>query len=221
MPVANPAQVEVNVRADSAAANHSDARRWSRRRWIALGCVVALLAGCAITLVTVSLRYLHAAPLSTDGGGWLAPDNKHLRSVQAGPYFASVALARPGHPQTFQVDLNNFSGVSQTVLGLTDAKTLGNPRLTGEPEHLQISKTAIWPPRGRVRYTSGPVTIPPGGQYSLRFTQETARHLWSGCRSESWTDLSLQVRVGVFTRTEHLALAPNLIFELRSSAKHC
>lgn len=220
-PVVHTAQAQVGVLPDDIAGNRPGTRRWPRRVWIVVGSVVALHVGGAIALVTVSLRYLHAAPLSTDGGGWLAPDNKHSWSVQAGPYFASVALARPGHPQTFQIDLNNFSQVSQTVLGLTDATTLANPRLTGEPDHLKISTAAIWPSRGRVRYTSGPVTIPPGGQYSLRFTQDTARHLWTACRSESWTELSLQVRVGVFTRTEQLELSPNLIFELRGSAGHC
>lgn len=155
----------------------------------------------------MSLRYLHAAPLSTDGGGWLAPDNKHLQSVQAGPYFASVASASPWPPPELSDRSEQSLEGQQTVLGLTDAKTLANPRLTGEPDHLKISTAAIRPSRARVRYSSGPVTIPPGGQYSLRFTQDTAPHLWTACRSESWTEPSLQVRVGVSPASSSLSSA--------------
>lgn len=207
---------------DSSSAEAPPRRAWgrSRRFWIVLAAVIVVLAGAGITAVAVSFRYLHAAPLSTDGGGWLPPDNgKNFRFVEAGPYTASIVRARPGHAQTFELDLNNLSPVSQTVLGLADARRLGNPRSTAEPVHLVISTTSVLPARGPVHYTSQPVTIPPNGEYRLRFTIDTGPD-WGPCESEYWQSLDLRVRVGVFTRTETLDF-DDLILELQSAGPGC
>lgn len=192
-------------------------RRSRKQTWLVLAVVALVIVGGAITAVSICFRYLHAASLSTDGGGWIPPDNAHVRSVSAGPYTASVIAPRPGHRQTFALDLNNFSDVSQTVLGLVDAKTLADPELTGEPETLTISTSPVLPVgTSPLRYTSGPVTIPPNGQYRLRFTQVTGpRSLWSCGRSEFLNELGLRVRVGIFTRTETLDFG-DLIMEIQS-----
>jgi hypothetical protein len=123
--------------------------------------------------------------------------------------------------RSWRLDLNNFSNVSQTVLGITDGETLADPAQTGEPQTLQVSTSPVHPASGRpLRYTSKPVTIPPNGQYSLRFTEVTAPDLWSCGRSEAVTELRLRVRVGMFTRTETLDFN-NLIMEIRSSKPTC
>ena len=196
--------------------------RSRRRTWLVIAVVALVIVGAAITALSISFRYLHAPSLSTDGGGWVSPDNAQVRSVNAGPYTASVVAPRPGHPQTFELDLDNLSGVSQTVLGLVDAKTLADPSQTGEPETLKISTSSVYPAVGTpLDYTSAPVTIPPNGQYSLRFTEVTgSRRLWSCGRSEYFTQLRLRVRVGLFTRTETLDFG-DLIMEIKSSAPAC
>lgn len=205
---------------DSAAPNEQTPRaaRHSRRLWIVLG-VVAVLVAAATTLTAVSFRYLHAAALTTDGGGWIPPDNKHLLQVQAGQYSASIARPRPGHAQTFEIELNNFSPVSQTVLGLTDGKELGNARKHAEPVHLTVSANSEWPHTGPLHFTTAPVTLAPKSTYVARFTIDTG-HIWKGCRSEYWNSLSLQVRVGIFTRTETVDF-DDLIMELRSGGNGC
>lgn len=159
-------------------------------------------------------HYLDAPGLSTDGGGWLPPDNAHISDVQLGRYSGSVIAPRPDHWQTVQLELINSSSVSQTVLGLVDGKTLADPKMTEEPERVTVSTgSAI----GDVRvasFTSKPVTIPPGGEYELRYSQLTAPAKYWPCRSESLSELDLRVRVGMFTRTEKLSF-DYLIFEIR------
>jgi hypothetical protein len=196
--------------------------RRSRRFWIVLAAAVVVVAGAAVAATAVSFRYLHAAPLTSNGGAWLAPDDQQVREVEAGGYHASVIPPRPGNPQTFEIDVSNFSPVSQTILGLADGKDLANPELTGEPEHLAVSTNSEWPPSGHVRFTSDPVTLPPHTTYRLRVTLVTSRHDWrgpGGCRSEWWDGLSLRVRVGGFTRTEWVDFE-RLIYEIRGPG-HC
>ena len=162
----------------------------------------ALVAGGATAAVAVSSHYLRAPDFATGGGiGWLPPDNS-----QAGPYRALVTSARPGHAQTFFVEIYNPASVTQTILGLADDSSQ-----TAEPDHLTVSETRTV--RGDAvpaRYTSQPVAIAPKAVYRLRFTHDTA----ADCRpdrSESWTDLRLRVRVGAFTRTETISLGSNVL----------
>jgi hypothetical protein len=205
--------------ADVEAAPPPPKRRRTRRFWVVLAVVAVVVAAASITGLSVSFRYLHAAPLTTTGGGWTPPDNKHVRMVRAGSYISSIAVPRPGHSQTFELEVFNNSSVSQTVLGLTDGKELGNPREKAEPVHLTITTTSGFPYTGHVRYTSRPVTLAPHTERGLRLTIDTADH-WQGCRSEYWQGLSLQVRVGIFTRTEWLDF-DDLILELRSPGRGC
>ena len=206
------------VETDSAAPNEPQPPRHSRRLWIVVG-VIAVVVAAAVMVTSVSLRYLHAAALTTNGGGWIPPDNRHLLQVQAGAYSASIARPRPGHTQTFEIELSNFSPVSQTVLGLTDGKELGNARDNAEPVHLTVSANSEWPQTGPLHFTTAPVTLAPKSTHVARFTIDTG-HVWKGCRSEYWDSLSLQVRVGIFTRTETVDFG-NLIMELRSGGARC
>jgi hypothetical protein len=194
-------------------------RRRSRRLLISLVVAAVVIAGGAVTAVSVSLRYLHAPSLATDGGGWLPPDNVHFQSIRAGRYTASVVPPRPGYSQTFEMDIHNPSSVTQTVLGLTNGAELGNAELRAEPEHLTISTKPSFPDNPSLTYSSGPVVIPPHGQFTLRFTHDTG-HNWAPCRSEYWNGLSLQVRVGAFTRNEYLDFN-SLIMELREPGPGC
>ena len=204
------------AQADAPAARR---RRTSRGIWIGVVLAAVVIVAGVITAVVASRHYRDAPGLTTDGGGWLPPDNAHLRSVRAGQYSASVAPPRPGHQQTFEMDLYNPSSVSQTVLGLTDGATLGNAELSGEPSHLAISTTPSDPSGAVLKYSSKSVVIPPHREFRLRYTIDTRRQ-WAPCQSEYWGGLSLQVRVGVFTRTEYLDF-DRLIMELREPGPDC
>jgi hypothetical protein len=178
-------------------------RRRSRRFWVAIGAVAVLLIGVTITALEVSFHYAHAPRLEAFGWGWLPPDNQHAQYPQAGLYDASVARARPGHWQTFSVDVENPSSVTQTVLGLAfDSSD------TAQPERLTISSVDTGLGDAMLaRYTPGPVAIPPNGVRTLRLSVRAAgcNHWGHGTgRSDYWTALFLKVRVGWFTRTEEI-----------------
>lgn len=186
------------------------------RRWLWAGLALGLaivIAGVSGSVVLVR-HYLDATGLSTDGGWWLPPDNAHIRAVQLGQYSGSVIAPRPGHWQTVQLELINSSSVSQTVLGLVDGKTLADPKMTQEPERVTVSTGSAVGDVPAASFTSKPVTIPPGGEYELRYSQLTAPAKYWPCRSEFLSELDLRVRVGMFTRTVKLSLN-NLIFEIR------
>ena len=142
-------------------------RRWLRA--VAAGAAV-LVGALAIVAWRVADRYRDAPVLSADGGGWMAPDNAHSHLVEAGPYTTSIAPPRPGHPQTFEIEVYNPSSVTQTILGLAY-----NDQGVAEPEHLLISTvdTAVGD-SSRVHYVSGPVSIRPHGVRTLHYTHDTA-----------------------------------------------
>jgi hypothetical protein len=190
-------------------------RRW--KLWVGLAAVLVLLAGGAITAVAVSFHYLHAPALRAySTAGWLAPD--HVKFVQVGPYDGLVVSARPGHSQTFYIDVENPSSVTQTILGLPYNN---NPRLVAEPDHLTISAVDTARSGQASKFLPPPVAIPPHGVRIIRLTHDTSDcPSWGPGRGESWTELQLKVRVGAFTRIETVDLADH-VFELRGTAKTC
>ena len=193
---------------------HRPRRR--RRRTVAAVTAAVLVIACAVVAWRVANHYRDAPLISADGGGWMAPDNTRSHWVDAGPYSASIAPPRPGHPQTFEIEVYNPASVTQTIVGLAY-----NEKGVAEPDHLLISAvdTAVGD-SSRVRYIKGPISIRPHGVRTLHFTHDTAAIGWGHCRSEFWTDLSLRVRVGWFTRTETVSLG-NMIIELHRSARGC
>jgi hypothetical protein len=193
-------------------------RRRRRRLWVVLGAVTVLLIGGAITAVSVSFHYLHAPELEVFGLGWAPPDNQNSRFVDAGPYHATVTPARPGHWQTFNVEVINRSSVTQTILGLASSAP------TAEPERLTISATDTSVGNALFEhYVRAPVSIPPGGVRTLRLAHWPGDcSIWGHgtSRTESWTELRLRVRVGWFTRTEILAFN-NWAMVLRGTSPPC
>lgn len=212
----------INAATDGAAADGFPAKRSHRGRWIALVAAIVLLAAGIVTTLEVSFHYAHAKPLELAGGlEWSNTDGTQSRDVEAGPWTSLTAIARPGHAQSFYVMLANNSDVTQTILGLTYPG-----KDTAEPEDLGVAV----PERDSVgdqqdapdhRYTSAPMSIPPGGIRWVRVTNHTTaeRHIWSPGRKEIWTALYLRVRVGAFTRNEVIDL-DNFAFTLRGAKRH-
>lgn len=190
-------------------------RRW--KLWVILGAVLVLLAGGAITAVAVSFHYLHAPALRAySTAGWIA--HSHVESVNLGPYVGLVASARPGHQQTFYIDVENPSSVTQTILGLPYNN---NPKLVAEPDHLTISAVDTARSGNASKFLPPPVAIPPHGVRIIRLTHDTGTcQAWGPGRTEYWTDLQLKVKVGAFTRIETVDFADH-VFELRGTAKTC
>jgi hypothetical protein len=182
---------------------------------MAAATAVVLVAGGVITAFAVSFHYLHAPVLSTNGGGWVAPSGASAQQVQAGPYSASILELTPGKWETFEVDVYNSSDVTQTILGLTDAAELGNAQMKAEPERLTIASGYD---RTTATFGTKPVTLNPHQSAMLELSILASRLNASPCKSESWQDISLQVRVGAFTRTEDVSFN-NLIWELRYPGK--
>ena len=194
-------------------------RHLSRRFWLVLATIAALVTGGAITAVAVSFYYLHAHGLQAGGSfGWLPPDNLRTRFVQHDGYDAMVIPARPNHWQTFSVQVHNPSSVTQTILGLATVAP------TAEPERLTVSTTSTAVgDEMRAHYTSEPVAIPPDGIRTVRFsTYAGSCSIWGhgNGRGEYVTGLSLRVRVGAFTRTEDVDFGGQS-FELHGTAGAC
>ena len=192
-------------------------RRSRRRLWISLAIAVVLLAAGTITAVSISFRYAHAAALECACGlGW--GQGEPGRTVNAGPYTAMIATARPGHVQSFYVLITNRSAVTQTILGLrhTDDGT-------AEPVELAVARRGSSVLDDQAEYdtrhfTSTPVSIEPHGVRWLRFSIHTApARLWSPNREEWWENLVLRVRVGWFDRVETVDFGSRTAFVLKGA----
>lgn len=195
----------------------------SRRAWIVLILAALVIAVGGVSGVVVSFHYLHAPALIVNGGRWLSPDKNRFGSINEDQTQAVITAPRLGQTQTFTVDLDNPSSVSQSVLGLTNAKTLGDPTMSGEPEHISVSTTSI-SGNNTLKYTTKPVVIPPHATYSLRVAYRTGEKLIWGTtpcdRSEFWTSVSLRVQVGAFTRTETVNFE-GMVIELVGPGSNC
>ena len=188
-------------------------RRWLR--WVAAASAVVLVTGGVTTAFAVSFHYLHAPMLSADGGGWVSPSGATAQQVQAGPYTASIQELTPGKWETFEVDVYNPSDVTQTILGLTDAAELGNAQMKAEPERLTI---ASGDDRTEATFGTKPVTLHPRQSAMLQLSILASKLNATPCDFQWWQDISLQVRVGAFTRTEDVSFE-YLIWELRAPGK--
>ncbi len=186
-----------------------------RRLVLVVGSIAVLVAGIVTTLA-VTFHYRDAPSLTNSGGsyGWGPPDNLQSRFVYLGRYTGLVAPARPGYSQSFYVEVRNDSSVTQTILGLHDDGA-GLP----QREHLDVSTTDDYRvSQDQLTYRSGPISLPPHTQRSVRVTVDTPR--CPGPRQQSWDRLRVRVRVGAFTRTETIMLS-NTIFELTPSSSAC
>jgi hypothetical protein len=186
----------------------------ARRRLALVVCgLVLLLVGATATSIRVVSRYADATPLQcTCGLGWTPPDNVRETQSTAGLHDAMNVPADPTRRQGFFVDIINRSPVTQTVLGSatarSDAETVYRGRLT-------ISADDVWLNRDKpIRFTSGPVTIKPGGQYTLHYS------VYGRCIQKDgsliFDSLPLRVRVGWFTRTETVTFG-NTSFVLKGT----
>lgn len=173
-----------------------------RSRASTIGSAVAIAALIVTTClgIGVGVHYLHAAPLRFAGSiAWAPPDSARARSGVIGPFRASVVPVRRARVQSFYFAVHNPTSVTQTVLGLPDRGLLVRPDSVG------VSASSGTPATrpASLRYDTGPVSVHPGQTRYVRYTVRMS-DCWSAGRIAWWSELDLTVRVGAFTRTEHI-----------------
>jgi hypothetical protein len=195
-------------------------RRLRRVRWwawAAIGVAVAVVATWAAFMIS-----MEGAPPLVDGGmsDWLYPqDGTRQVSSQAGLVSQVTVPIRYGQRQGYVVSMRNDSDWTQTVLGLTDPWA----PFGGTQSAVAIG-SGRWAdygsPAGAVRYAL-PGSIPPHSTRVLRITWTS--DLCDGVGGTTVvTDLQLQVRVGIVTRTEDVTFSTAWGLEgTKESAAHC
>jgi len=182
-----------------------------RRPWPArLGWRVWALIAAAVILIAAVISYVvviqSTAPLVAQGTSawWYPQDYTRAVITSADGATQTTVPIRPGQRQGFVIELFNYTGLTQTVLGTTADYTAPD---NGSNTRIGVSTVDSYHGNTEVRtlrYTL-PVSIPPNQSRAVRV-------LWTsnGClpkEAESGTDeLDIRVRVGWITRTETIQL---------------
>jgi hypothetical protein len=171
------------------------------RRWSVTALAVILIAGLAGYLAPS----LTAGPLVFNGASswWYAQDWKRQVETSADGATQTTVPIRQGQWQGFMMQLENDTDQPQTVLGAAAGIGIGSsPYRVGlaseDPDHLRVVNF-------RTFHYGLPVTIPPHQSRFLRVLWISRACLQKGA-SQGTDELSLRVRVGLFTRTEKLSL---------------
>jgi hypothetical protein len=172
------------------------------RRWSLIAVAVILLGGLAGYLAPS----LTAGPLDNQGGlssWWYARDASRQVITSADDVSQTAVPYRRGQWQGFLVQVFNDTSQPQTVLGAAPGTSFNN-----SPYHMGMeTEDPDFPlPSFRTLHFRLPVTIPPHKSRLLRV-------LWispNTCEPKGGLtgidQVSLRVRVGLFTRTENLSL---------------
>jgi hypothetical protein len=158
------------------------------------------IAGAATAAAGIR-RYRSAPSLQCACGlAWVGPYDMRDTITEAVGYRQDSVPARYGAWQAFTVEFYNPSAVTQTVLGLTaDELTGWAPRLAVtriETLNVQAATAAL-------EQAPASASIPPHTEGLLKYSVHELQCLSKG-QVQYWTGIALRVRVGAFTRTEHV-----------------
>lgn len=187
-------------------------RRRSWKFWMSTGLVIAVAGVLIGLLVSVAT----APPLGWNGasGGWWYPqDDKHEVDTEAGAAEQTTVPVRWHQQQGLLIQITNYSGYTQTVLGYAP----GTPEGLGTDlgAHLGLSTRADthgYPGDPKRQRYALPVSIPSGHTRWLRVLWTSSACMDKGI-IESIDQLSLRVRVGWITRTESISLGESWALE--------
>ena len=188
--------------ADAIRTLRSVLRRRSWKFWTSTGVVIAV----AGVLAGLLISFENAPALTFEGSsGWWYPQDWKLEVDTSADGLQQATVPMRWHQQQgFFVQIYNFSGNTQTVLGFAGyAASPGN----AEHAHLTLSATdGSHDPAAphSLRFTL-PVSIPPGQSRDLRLLWTNADCLQAG-GTAGIDQLKLRVRVGWITRTEVISL---------------
>jgi hypothetical protein len=197
-----PARVLVAEAVAATGKRYWAARLW-RKGWVLIG--VLLLIVAAVSGYYIKLNSMNkVGPLFVEGGsGWWYPqDGSRQVTTEADGATQTTVPIRQGQRQGFFIQVFNFTGMTQTVLG---SNLFGGPN-GGTSSQLTLS-TADPQRHGNephaVRYALPPASIPPGQSRYLRITW-----ISHGCLSKlsvaGMDSVELRVKVGWTTRTAYI-----------------
>ena len=182
-------------------------RSWAARAGWKGWTLVAVLALIVAAVSGYFIRITSIGPLLVEGssGWWYPQDYNRAVMTQADMADQTTVPIRPGHRQGFFVEVFNFTGMTQTVLGSnlggigpnggTDARvrlSTRDPERTGHGGYPHAVRYAL------------PVSIPPGQSRYLRITW-ISRGCVTAADVGGMDSVELRVRVGWTTRTEYIA----------------
>jgi len=192
-------------------------KRRSWRFWTVMG-VVLTSAGVFISLF---VRVESAPALRYDGsyGWWYAQDGKHEVESQAQGYDQLTIPVRWHQRQGYYVELFNFSGYTQTILGDAGAVLWPDPATTHLAVSIMSSPSGNPPSTPEKDRYGLPVSIPPGQSRYLRVIW-TSENFCVQRNGTFGTDaVTLRVRVGWITRLETITLPTE--FTLTGTSDRC
>ncbi len=172
--------------------------------WALIGAL--LLVAAAVTVYHIKIDSMkRVAPLFVEGqsGWWYPPDYNREVTTEADGATQTTVPIRPGHRQGFFIQVFNFTGMTQTVLG----SNLGGSGPDGGTNAKVTLSTSDPQRSGSEPHTLSyalPVSIPPGQSRYLRITW-TSRGCVSAAEVVGMDSVELRVRVGWVTRTEYIA----------------
>jgi hypothetical protein len=191
-----------------------------RRSWKFWTSVSAGLAAAGVLIgLLVSVETTPA--LTFDGGyGWWYPqDGAHAVETSAAGAEQSTVPVRWHQQQGYYVEIYNFSGYTQTVLGN------GTQWSWPDPSSARVAVSTRTSPSGNPpdaapqdRYTL-PVSIPPGQSRFLKVTWTSQHFCVQKGGTFGTTAVILRVRVGWITRTEVITLPTE--FALTGKSDYC
>lgn len=177
----------------------------SRRRVVAVVVAAVLAVAALIAGVKVAFHYAHAPALRCACGlVWSQADSRSERDSKAGLHAAMNVVSRAPKRQSFFVEIDNPASVTQTFLGLGDDQSgtvwRGVLAISTRP-NFPSDKTDE-----QLDYTTRAVDIPPGGQYTLRYTFTASPCMRPGA-ALVFESLDVKVRTGWFTHVETIDFA--------------
>jgi hypothetical protein len=168
-----------------------------------------LIAALVLVVAAVSGYYIRinsVGPLHVEGssGWWYRPDYTRQVTTEADQAVQTTVPIRPGQRQGFFIQVFNFTGMTQTVIG-SNLEGFGPNGGTDGTVTLSTMDPELSGHSGQPHALaySLPVSIPPGQSRYLRITW-----ISHGCLSKlniaGMDAVELRVRIGWTTRTEYI-----------------